>query len=223
MQIIVQRRLLHVGWYDMALTLCQINAQLIKIWQYELSNNLLHEGIIPVRKVIITYYIINIHCWLYSVLVFITFFVLKPTIILDKIRKRTSSTTVAFHACFSNDVNYLGRSQTLIFDRVITDTNTGYSRSSGTYRIPRTGFYVITWVTPVVGNIPFELLVNGEQRGRTDPSSTGNGASQSTSGIAVLSLYQNDNLSIRTHPSASPVGALVSNTWQDACFSLWSI
>lgn len=154
---------------------------------------------------------------------FITFFVLKPTIILDKIRKRTSSTTVAFHACFSNDVNYLGRSQNLIFDRVITDTNTGYSRSSGTYRIPRTGFYVITWVTPVVGNIPFELLVNGVQRGRTDPSSTGNGASQSTTGIAVLSLYQNDNLSIRTHPSASPVGTLVSNTWQDACFSLWSI
>ncbi|XP_062588451.1 uncharacterized protein LOC134250118 [Saccostrea cucullata] len=142
---------------------------------------------------------------------------------IDKRRMRSSTVTVAFHSCISHDVNYLGRKQTIVFDRVITDTHSRYARNSGTYRIPRTGYYVLTWVTPVVGNIPMELIVNGEQRGRTDPSNTGNGASHSTTGIAVLSLYENDDIYIRTHPGTSPTGVLVSNTWQDACFSVWSI
>ena len=86
-----------------------------------------------------------------------------------------------------------------------------------------TGFYVITWLTSVVGNIPFELIVNGETRNRTDPSSTGNGASQSTTGVALLSLYENDIVILRTHSDATPTGALVSNKWQDSCLSLWKI
>lgn len=127
------------------------------------------------------------------------------------IDKRVSTSPVAFYACFNQDVNYLGRNQNLAFDRLITDSHGRYTRSSGSYRIPVTGFYVITWVTPVVGNIPFELTVNGMQRGRTDPSNTGNGASQSTTGVAVLSLYENDVVSIRTNPGASPSGVLVNN------------
>lgn len=111
----------------------------------------------------------------------------------------------------------------MVFDKVITDSHSRYTRSSGSYSIPSTGFYVIAWVTPVVGNIPFELVINGVQRGRTDPSSTGNGATQTTTGLAILSLYQNDNVSIRTHPGATPTGVLVNNEWQDSCFSLWKI
>ena len=79
--------------------------------------------------------------------------------------------------------------------------------------------FVITWLTPVL----FELIVNGETRGRTDPSSTGNGASQSTTGVALLSLYENDIVILRTHSDATSTGALVNNKWQDSCLSLWKI
>lgn len=139
------------------------------------------------------------------------------------IHKRIASSTVAFHTCFTNNANYLGRNQILLFDKVVTDTHSSYTRSAGSYSIPATGFYVITWVTPVLGNIPFELVINGQPRGRTDPSNTHNGQTQSTTGIAVLSLYENDNISIRTNPGVSPTGVLVNNEWQDCCLSLWKI
>lgn len=140
-----------------------------------------------------------------------------------KAQPRTSEITVALHTCFTNDVHYLGRNQILLFNKVVTDTQNRYTQSTGTYSIPFTGYYVITWVTPAVGNIPLELVVNGEPIGRTDPSSTGNGASQSTTGLAVLRLFENDNVSIRTHTDATPTGAIVNNKWQDSCFSLWQI
>lgn len=140
-----------------------------------------------------------------------------------KTQPRTSETTVALHTCFTNDVHFLGRKQILLFNKVVTDTQNRYTQSTGTYSIPFTAYYVITWVTPAVGNIPLELVVNGEPRGRTDPSSTGNGASQSTTGLAVFRLFENDNVSIRTHTDATPTGAIVNNIWQDSCFSLWQI
>lgn len=100
----------------------------------------------------------------------------------------------------------------------------GYIRHSGSYRIPVTGVYVITWVTPVVGNIPLELVINGQQRGRTAPASPkGEGKSQTTTGVAVLFLYRRDVVSIRTHPDFHPVGFIANNKWQDSCLSLWRI
>ena len=143
--------------------------------------------------------------------------------ITEGLQKKNTTPTVAFHACFNHDVNYLGRNQNLHFDRILVDTSNSFIRSSGSYRIPESGVYVATWVTPVVGNIPFELVVNGVTRGRTDPSNTGNGAAQSTTGVAILSLYENDVVFIRTHSDASPNGVLISNKWQDACLSLWKI
>lgn len=136
-----------------------------------------------------------------------------------KAQPRTSATTVAFHTCFTSDVNYLGRNQILLFNNVLTDTQDRYTRSTGTYSIPFTGYYVITWVTPAVGNIPLELVVNGEPRGRTDPSSTGNGASQSTTGLAVLILYENDNVSIRTHTDATPIKFYVNLSYHNVNLS----
>ena len=138
-------------------------------------------------------------------------------------QKKSASPTVALHACLNQDANYLGRNQNLNFDRILVDTSNSFIRSSGTYRIPESGVYVATWVTPVVGNIPFELVVNGVTRGRTDPSNTGNGAAQSTTGVAIMSLYENDVVFIRTHSDASPNGVLISNKWQDACLSVWKI
>lgn len=134
------------------------------------------------------------------------------------------SKPVAFHACLTTNGNSLGRLHVLPFDRVITDTWEGYIRHSGSYRIPVTGVYVITWVTPVVGNIPLELVINGQQQGRTAPASAqGENNSQTTTGVAVLFLYRRDVVSIRTHPDFHPVGFVANNKWQDSCLSLWRI
>ena len=43
------------------------------------------------------------------------------------IQRESATPTVAFHACFNNDVNYLGRNQNLLFDKVLVDTNSGYT------------------------------------------------------------------------------------------------
>lgn len=134
------------------------------------------------------------------------------------------SKPVAFHACLTTNGNSLGRLHVLPFDRVITDTWEGYIRHRGSYRIPVTGVYVITWVTPVVGNIPLELVINGQQQGRTAPASAqGENNSQTTTGVAVLFLYRRDVVSIRTHPDFHPVGFVANNKWQDSCLSLWRI
>lgn len=99
-----------------------------------------------------------------------------------------------------------------------------YLGHTGSYRIPITGFYVITWITPVLGNIPLELVVNGQQRGRTAPASPKNeGKSQSTTGVAVLFLHRGDLVSIRTNPGHPQIGFVVNNERQDCCLSLWKI
>lgn len=135
-----------------------------------------------------------------------------------------TSTPVAFHACLTTNAHHLGRTQALLFSRVITDSRRGYIRHTGSYRIPITGFYVITWVTPVLGNIPLELVINGQQRGRTAPASPKDeGKSQSTTGVAVLFLHRGDVVSIRTNAGHHPIGYVVNNKWQDCCLSLWKI
>ncbi|XP_062602508.1 uncharacterized protein LOC134264225 [Saccostrea cucullata] len=43
--------------------------------------------------------------------------------------------TVAFHVCFSNNVENLGRVHELAYDQVLEDTHAAYDKFSGTYRV----------------------------------------------------------------------------------------
>ncbi|XP_062590649.1 uncharacterized protein LOC134252239 [Saccostrea cucullata] len=131
------------------------------------------------------------------------------------------SETIAFHVCFDHNVEHLGTSHELAFNIVITDTHSAYEKHSGTYIAPISGIYVFSWVTPIYnGDIPFQLIVNGEVKGKTDPYGSGG---ITTTGVAVISLNEHDVVMIRTNPTFQPLGRIESGIYKNACFSGWKI
>ncbi|XP_061175593.1 uncharacterized protein LOC133184519 [Saccostrea echinata] len=136
--------------------------------------------------------------------------------------ERSIPTTVAFHDCFSHNVENLGRVHELAYDQVLEDTHAAYERLSGTYRVPSEGYYVFTWATCTYhGNVPLGLLVNGVVKGRSHSRSNAN--DDSATGLVIISVAVNDAVIIRTHPDYDPHGIILSDKWQTSCFSGWKL
>ena len=101
---------------------------------------------------------------------------------------------IAFHATLTHKLT-LGKSQTVVFDHVITNNGNGYSSHSGLFTAPRDGtYYFTTSFLSYAGSAHLQMMRNVEVIG----SGAGypyNGSSGSMS--ATVNLKKGDAVKIR--------------------------
>lgn len=120
----------------------------------------------------------------------------------------TAAHVVEFYAYLGKAEGSLGLHHTLIFDTVITNVGSSYNRHDGVFTVPVSG------VT--------ELMVNSDKKGGTRSDSHTVREDHSSSGCVVVEISQRDIVFIRTHPTSSSTGFILSDlTSYMSSFSGW--
>ncbi|XP_062581473.1 uncharacterized protein LOC134243252 [Saccostrea cucullata] len=130
---------------------------------------------------------------------------------------------VAFYAYLSKDVRSPGPNHILTFDNVITNTGNAYHSHAGTFIVPRSGLYVLTWTIRIYGANyhSTELMVNNNAVGSTYliPANIIDG---SVTGTVVVHVDQGDDVLVRTRDSYN-VGNIMSDLVGRSSFAGWSL
>ncbi|XP_062591680.1 uncharacterized protein LOC134253183 [Saccostrea cucullata] len=130
---------------------------------------------------------------------------------------------VAFYAYLSKDVPSPSAHHILTFDYVITNAGNAYHPHSGTFIVPRSGFYVFTWTIRMYGTSqhPTELLVNNYSVGAIYLNS-GNAIDGCVTGTVVVHVNQGDDVLLRTYDSWNG-GDIVSRPEGRSSFAGWAL
>lgn len=113
---------------------------------------------------------------------------------------------------------------TLIFDTVITNVGASYNKHDGVFTAPVSGVYVFSWniYSNYDGNIFTELMVNSDKKGGTRSDSHTVAEDHNSSHSVIVEVGQGDIVFIRTHPTISSTGNIISSsTSYQSSFSGW--
>ncbi|XP_052103577.1 complement C1q-like protein 4 [Mytilus californianus] len=132
--------------------------------------------------------------------------------------------TIAFHARLSK-TETPAKHHTIIFDIISTNSGNGYNKFSGAFTAPIDGLYVFSYtIVPDCNSYgAFELVANNQIHGVVFPESAGGCDYTGSSTTAVVELAQGDVTFIRTSPTYTPVGKIVSNVNMWTSFAGWRI
>lgn len=121
-------------------------------------------------------------------------------------------------------VNQMGLHHTLIYDTVITNVGSSYNHHDGVFTAPISGVYVFTWKTYSGFNsdIYTVLMVNSDPKSGTRSDSHTVSEDHSSSGCLVVEISQGDIVFIKTHPTSSSAGSIISYLGlYESSFSGW--
>lgn len=131
---------------------------------------------------------------------------------------------IAFHAYLGKSENSPSLHHTLIYDTVITNVGGSYNHHDGVFTAPVSGVYVFNWSTYSGYNsdIFTVLMVNSNQKSGTRSDSLNVREDHTSSGCAVVEITQGDIVFIRTHPTSSSTGSIISYPGlYESSFSGW--
>ncbi|XP_069128540.1 involucrin-like [Argopecten irradians] len=115
-----------------------------------------------------------------------------------------STNNIAFHAMLAHDINHLGNSAELRFDRIITNIGGSYSSNTGTFTCSQDGLYVFSWALFVDSLYVYtDIVRNGNVIGS---SLAGNGSGDKAGagrGLVVVYLNAGDEVWIRIQEEAN--------------------
>nr|XP_022297763.1 uncharacterized protein LOC111107086 [Crassostrea virginica] len=136
---------------------------------------------------------------------------------------RVPEDVIAFYAYLTTSEINPGAHHFVVYDHVVTNSGNGYSKHTGAFVAPRTGFYVFSWTTFVDPHsyFPMELTLNSVRAGivYVQGDTTYNGVT----GVAVIQLQQNDVVMVRSEPGFTPKGNIYSDPNTKTSFSGWCI
>ncbi|XP_062580716.1 complement C1q subcomponent subunit B-like [Saccostrea cucullata] len=144
----------------------------------------------------------------------------KRTTGLQQIKR--NSYMCAFSSILSKDLPNTGRTQTIVFDHVITNTGNAYNRHTGIFHAPSNGIFAFSWtMNSEKINGHFELMHNSKIITAISTELT-NLEIGTTSATMVLQLKRNDVVFIRTDHIYGKTN-IVSNVLMRSSFSGWQI
>lgn len=132
---------------------------------------------------------------------------------------------VAFFAYMNRDQKTPSSRHTLIFDIVRTNLGNHYNRFSGIFTAPHSGTYVFTWTAYCFagGHTSLQLVVNANVYISSYCNASGALWHRSVSGTVVAKINQGDVVFLRTHPTGSNKGNVVSSIFHRTAFAGWSL
>ncbi|XP_069139259.1 uncharacterized protein [Argopecten irradians] len=128
---------------------------------------------------------------------------------ITKVRdtKRVASGTIAFHANLGTTVNSPAKNREIVFDRIITNNENGYSQHTGTFTCQDSGTYVFSWNIVTIANhfVDSYLIKNGVTMASTVSASAYH--SGASTGLVVLQLNSGDDVwvTVANHESGASV------------------
>ncbi|XP_063427223.1 complement C1q-like protein 4 [Mytilus trossulus] len=133
-------------------------------------------------------------------------------------------TIVAFHARLSKKETP-AKHHTIIFDVINTNSGNGYNKFSGVFTAPVDGIYVFSYtIVPECSSFgAFELVSNNQIQGVVFPEAASGCDYTGSSTVSVVELSQGDVTFVRTSPTYTPVGTIVSNGNMWTSFAGWRI
>ncbi|CAC5371555.1 unnamed protein product [Mytilus coruscus] len=132
---------------------------------------------------------------------------------------------VAFYAYMSKDELQPGKHHILVFDDVKTNVGLAYNKHTGTFTAPVTGVYVFIW-TVVCGRHNFnfsQLVINSDPFGAILTDSDEVDDIHTVTGSVVAELNQGDVVYVRTHPTDSIDGVIISRDDMHTSFNGWKL
>ncbi|CAG2195718.1 GRID1 [Mytilus edulis] len=133
-------------------------------------------------------------------------------------------TTVAFHARLSKPETP-AKHHTIIFDLINTNSGNGYNKFFRSFTAPVDGIYVFSYtIVPQCNSYgAFELVSNNQIQGVVFPEAGSGCDYTGSSTVSVVELAQGDVTFVRTSPTYTPVGTIVSNNNMWTSFAGWRI
>lgn len=131
----------------------------------------------------------------------------------------------AFYTFLSSDVLATIKHHTIAFDVVKTNVGNGYHQHSGTFIAPSAGTYVFDWMiqSTWTGVVYTQLMRNSEVLGEVVADSTHEYEFHSATGVVVTQLIEGDEVFIRTHPTDTSTGHIISRPGYRSSFSGWRV
>ncbi|XP_063411569.1 caprin-2-like [Mytilus trossulus] len=140
-------------------------------------------------------------------------------------RLELNDSIVAFYAYMSKDELQPGQNHILVFDDVKTNVGLAFNKHNGMFTAPVNGVYVFIW-TVVCGRHNFnfsQLVINSNPFGAILTDSDGVDDIHTVTGSVVAELTQGDVVYIRTHPTDSIDGIIVSRADMHTSFNGWKL
>ncbi|XP_063397273.1 complement C1q-like protein 3 [Mytilus trossulus] len=131
----------------------------------------------------------------------------------------------AFYAYMSQSFTTQETKHTLLFDKVKTNINGGYSPNTGIFRVPVEGVYGFTFSVREDGTSygSYEIIKNAETVGSAIGLVEGAGIQQQVVGTVIISASKGDDIFVRTHSGFQHHGAILSSTHGRSMFAGWLI
>ena len=119
----------------------------------------------------------------------------------------------------------VGHHQTFVFDQVVTNVGGNYNRHSGIFTSPSQGVYVFSWTLfcQTSGYFYSEVVVNSNPIGALRCSAEGATNMRHVTGVVVVEVNQGDIVYIRTHPTSSTTGGVLSSYVYRSSFTGWKL
>jgi hypothetical protein len=135
----------------------------------------------------------------------------------------------AFYAYLSHHEIGINNHHTLIFDTVITNMNSAYSKFTGVFTVPVGGIYGFTYnvrigchTSTILG--PFEIIKNDVAEGVVFIDDHDCTNQVTVTGNVIIHANSGDKIYIRTHPTYSPIdGNVYSDINGRTSFAGWLI
>ena len=135
----------------------------------------------------------------------------------------------AFYAYLSHHEIGINNHHTLIFDTVITNMNSAYSKFTGVFTVPVGGIYGFTYnvrigchTSTILG--PFEIIKNEVAEGVVFIDDHDCTNQVTVTGNVIIHANSGDKIYIRTHPTYSPIdGNVYSDINGRTSFAGWLI
>lgn len=126
---------------------------------------------------------------------------------------------VAFYAYMSTTEPSPGQHHTFIFDTIMTNSGSGYSKHNGMFTAPNHVHYVFAWtvISGRHGWVYSEIVIKSSAFGSILTDSQYSNEEHPVKGTIVVELNLGDVVYIRTNPTITIKGAILSS------FSGWKI
>lgn len=131
----------------------------------------------------------------------------------------------AFYTFLNSDILASIKHHTIPFDVVKANVGNGYHQHSGTFIAPSAGTYVFDWMiqSTWTGIVYTQLMRNSEVLGEVVADSSHEYEFHSATGVVVTQLSEGDEVFIRTHPTDTSTGHIISRPGYRSSFSGWRV
>ncbi|XP_052077893.1 uncharacterized protein LOC127715791 [Mytilus californianus] len=133
--------------------------------------------------------------------------------------------TTAFYAYMSHNDASPGKGHTLKFDVIKTNINGGYNPFSGIFTVPADGVYVFTFSLRLYSGVygAYEIIKNADVEGAAVGIIEGSTTQLQVTETIVLSANKGDIVYVRTHPTLTHKGDILTNEHGRSMFAGWQI